>query len=348
LKPLSKRRRCASVKSNQGAAIPRIFSERRLMPKNGSQFEHLALEFVRVTELAAIAAAKWVGKGDGKAADKAAVDAMRSALNQIDFSGEVVIGEGAKDQSHELYVGEILGAGKHPILDIAVDPLECTDSVAFGRPNAVSVIALGPKGMLYKAADSYMEKLAVAGPAKLAIDLDAPVKETIRNVAKALGKDVGEVTVALLDRDRHQKLIAEVRDAGARVQLFTDGDVAMAIATCLPESPVDILLGIGGSTEAVLAAAAMKTLGGELLCRWKPKDEKHIARLAAAGVTDFSGIMNVEDLARGSDITFTATGILPGPLTEGIVFAADHITTHSIVMSSRSKTVRFIQTKHHL
>ena len=308
--------------------------------------DHLSLEFVRVTELAAIEAAKWIGKGDGKAADKAAGDAMRKALNQIAFSGEIVIGEGAKDESHELYVGEKVGNGNAPEVDIAVDPLECTDSVAYGRTNAITVIATGPKGTLYKAADSYMQKLAVPPSAKNIVDLDAPVKDTIQKVAKALGKDISEITVAILDRERHEKLKNEVRSAGARLQLFTDGDVAMALATCLPESPVDILMGIGGSSEAVLAASAMRTFGGELLVRWKPKDEKHIARLNAAGITKFDDILKAEDLAKGDDLTFTATGVLTGPLAKGVVFGKNHITTHTIVISSKSNTTRFIKTKH--
>ena len=311
-----------------------------------SSLHRLSLEFVRVTELAAIEAAKWIGRGDGKAADKAAVDAMRTALNQIAFSGEIVIGEGAKDESHELYMGEKVGNGNAPEVDIAVDPLECTDSVAYGRTNAITVIATGPKGTLYKAADSYMQKLAVPPSAKNIVDLDAPVKDTIQKVAKALGKDISEITVAILDRERHEKLKNEVRSAGARLQLFTDGDVAMALATCLPESPVDILMGTGGSSEAVLAASAMRTFGGELLVRWKPKDEKHIARLNAAGITKFDDILKAEDLAKGDDLTFTATGVLTGPLAKGVVFGKNHITTHTIVISSKSNTTRFIKTKH--
>ncbi len=308
---------------------------------------HLALDFVRVTELAAIAAARWIGKGDGKAADTAAVDAMRTALNDIEFTGKVVIGEGAKDESAELFVGEKLGNGNGgPSLDIAVDPLECTSSVAFGRPNAITVIATGPKGTLYKAADSYMEKIAVAKEARAAIDLDAGTAENLANVAKALGKDIAEITVAVLDRPRHEKLIGEIRSAGARVQLFTDGDIAMAIATCLPESPIDLLMGVGGSAEGVITAAAMKCLGGELLARWKPKDETHVARLKAAGITDFDACFTAEDLAKGKNVTFTATGVITGPLARGVVFASDRITTHSVVMSSDPHLIRFLETRH--
>lgn len=306
----------------------------------------LALEFVRVTELAAIAAAKWIGRGDGKAADKAAVDAMRSHFNTLDFQGEIVIGEGAKDESHELYVGEKLGNGKGPFVEIAVDPLECTDSVANGIPNALTVIATGPKGSLYHAADSYMEKIAVGPEGKDLIDIDAPVADNIKKVAKALGKEVSELIVATLDRPRHEKLIQEARAAGARVRLFSDGDVAMALGTCLPTSSVDMLMGTGGSAEAVLAAAAMRCLGGELLCRWKPKDDKHIERLNRAGVTDFSTVFRAEDLAKGDDLTFTATGVVSGPLADGVLFAANHIETHSVVMSTNPRMIRFINTTH--
>ncbi len=316
------------------------------MKSSTSPSVNLALEFVRVTEVAAIAAAKWIGRGDGKAADKAAVDAMRTRFNTIDFSGEIVIGEGAKDESHELYIGEKLGQGKGPVFDIAVDPLECTDSVANGLPNALTVIATGPKGSLYHAADSYMQKIAVGPEAAGVIDLDAPVADNIKKTAHAIGKEVSELIVAALDRERHEQLIKEARATGARVRLFSDGDVAMALGTCLETSSVDMLMGTGGSAEAVLSAAAMRCLGGEILCRWKPKDEKHIKRLNDAGVTDFSTIFRAQDLAKGDDVTFTATGVVSGPLADGVLFAPDHIITHSVVMSSAPRAIRFIETKH--
>ena len=316
------------------------------MDKNGSVFQYLGLEFVRVTELAAIAASKWVGRGDSKLADKAAVDSMRDTLNQIDFSGEIVIGEGAKDESFELYIGEKVGKGNGPVLDIAVDPLECTSSVAYGRPNALTTIAVGPKDTLYKAADSYMEKIAVGREARNVIDLDAPAKDNIKKIAQSLGKDISEITVAVLDRERHQNLITEIREIGARVQLFTDGDIAMAIATCLHESPVDILMGVGGSAEGVLAATALKCLDGEILCRWRPKDETHKNRLAEAGITNFEKIFSAEDLAKGNDLAFTATGVLTGPLLPGVTSSIHGLTTHTVVMSSNPKTVRFIETHH--
>jgi len=316
------------------------------MPQNSSSFQNLGLEFVRVTEVAAIAASRWIGRGEKELADKAAVDAMRKCFNEIDFSGEIVIGEGAKDKSYELYIGEKVGRGSGPELDIAVDPLECTSSVAFGRPNALTVISVGPKGSLYKAIDSYMQKIAVGPKAKNVINLDASVKENIAQVAKALDKEISELTVAILDREKHQDLIKEVRAAGARTQLFTDGDIAMAIASCLDESPVDMLMGIGGSTEAVLAATALKCLGGEILARWKPKNEEGVKLLNNAGITDFETILTAEDLAKGNDLAFTATGVITGPILEGVVFGANHNITHTIVMSSNPKMVRFIKTKH--
>ena len=313
---------------------------------SGSLFTNVALEFVRVTEVGAIAASRWIGKGDGKAADQAAVDAMRGYFNTIDFNGVIVIGEGAKDEAAELYIGEKLGKGEGPLVEIAIDPLECTNSVAFGRPNAISVIATGPEGSLYHAADSYMEKIAVGRAAADVIDLDAPAEDNVKNVAKALGKSVEETTVAILDRPRHEDLIKEVRAAGGRGQLFTDGGISVGIATCLRDSPIDILMGIGGSAEAVISAAALRTLEGEILCRWKPKDEKHTKRLHDAGITDFSKILRAEDLARGDNVSFTATGVITGPLLEGVTSVPDVVTTHSVVMSMNPKTVRFIKTRH--
>lgn len=312
------------------------------------------IEFLSVTEAAAIAATKWIGKGDGKSADRAAVDAMRKKFNQIDFNGQIVIGEGAKDEAPELYVGEKVGSGQGALYDIAVDPLECTASVAFGRPNAITVIATGPDGTLYKAADSYMEKIAVGPKAADIIDLNAPVRENIKKTAKALGKYVSEITVAVLDRPRHEELIQEIRKVGARVQLFTDGDIAMAVATCLPDSPVDMLMGTGGSTEAVLAAAALKCMGGEILAKWNPldfakkiTDKKHVERLKKAGIMNFDMILSVDDFAKGKDITFTATGVVSGPMLNGVVFESDKIITHSVIMSSNPRTIRFLESHHY-
>ncbi len=308
---------------------------------------NLALEFVRVTEAAAIAAAKWIGKGDKNAADGAAVEEMRARFNLIDFRGVVVIGEGEKDEAPELYNGEKVGKGGGPEMDLAIDPLECTESVAHGRYNAMSVIVTGPKGSLLKAPDTYMDKIAVGPEAAKVINIDAPVKINVQKTAKALGKKVDEITVAVLDRPRHEPLIQEIRSLGARVRIFTDGDVAAAIATCLPDNPTDMLLGIGGSTEAVLAAAAVKTLGGQQLCRFKPLKDRDHEVLKKFNVTDISKVYSAEDLAKGSAVEFTATGIIEGPLLEGVVFNHDKIITHSLVIRAKSKTIRYIKAYHH-
>ncbi len=306
---------------------------------------NLALEFVRVTEAAAIAAAKWIGRGEAKKADGAAVDEMRDRFNQIEFNGRVVIGEGSKDEAPELYTGEKVGKGNGPLVELAVDPLEATDSVAFGRYNAISVIAAGPKGSLLSAPDTYMEKIASGPKAAKVINLDVSVKVNIQKTAKALGKSVKEVTVILLERERHNKLIAEIRKTGARVRLITDGDVAAAIAPSVPDSGIDLLMGIGASTEAVLAAAAIKTLGGQLLCRFKPKNDKHLELVKKFGLNT-KKIYAVNDLTKGKILTFTATGIIDGPLLNGVQMSGDTIITHSMVIRGSSGTIRYITTHH--
>lgn len=308
---------------------------------------NLALEFVRVTEAAAIGAAKWIGKGDKHAADGAAVDAMRSRFNTIQFSAVVVIGEGSKDEAPMLYTGEKVGKGNGPIMDLAVDPLECTDSVAYGRYNALSVIVSGVKNSLLHAPDTYMEKIAVGKEGAKVIDLDAPVETNIKKVAKALGKTTDEITVVILDRERHKELIGKVRDAGARVRLITDGDVAGGFATCLPESGIDLLMGSGGSTEAVLAATPIKILGGQILCRLKPRNDKDLEEIHKHGIKDISRIYTAEELAKGRELTFTATGVIDGPLLQGVRFTKDRIITHSIVVRGISGTIRYITTHHH-
>jgi fructose-1,6-bisphosphatase II len=315
--------------------------------RNNDLARNLALEFVRVTEAAAISAANWIGKGDKHSADQAAVNEMRSRFNLIDFNGTVVIGEGKKDKAPMLFTGEKVGLSKNPIMDLAIDPLECTDSVAYGRYNAISVISAGAKDSLLHASDTYMEKIAVGPQAKNVIDLDAPVETNIQKVAKALGKKVGEITVIVLDRERHEKLIEDIRTAGARVRLITDGDVAAAIAPSLPENEVDILMGIGASAEAVLAATAIKILGGQLLCRFKPKNENDAKELKQAGINNLDKILSVEDLAKGKELTFTATGVIDGPLLSGVRFLKNAIVTHSLVIRGISGTIRYITTYHH-
>lgn len=307
---------------------------------------NLALEFVRVTEAAAIAAAKWIGRGDKHAADQAAVDEMRDRFNQIDFNGTVVIGEGTKDEAPELYTGEKVGAGNGPAFDLAVDPLECTDSVAHGRYNALAVIVAGSTGSLLNAPDMYMEKIAVGPKAVGTVDLDSPVNTNLEKVANALEKSIDQLTVMVLDRERHEQLVKDIRLAGARVRLITDGDVAGAIAPSVPDSGVDVLMGIGASTEAVLAAAAIKILGGELLCRFWPKKEKDFEHLSKFGIVDIKKIYRIEDLAKGSQLTFTATGVIDGPLLRGVRYSENHIITHSLVMRASSGTLRYIETHH--
>ncbi len=312
---------------------------------------NLALEFIRVTEAAAIAAARWIGRGDKHAADGAAVKEMRARFNQIDFAGKVVIGEGEKDEAPMLYTGEKVGrghrTGKGPYMDLAVDPLEATDSVALGRYNAIAVIVTGARGSLLHAPDTYMDKLAVGPRARKVIDLDAPSKVNINRVAKVLGKNVRDITVIMLERERHEKLMEQVRAAGARVRLITDGDVAGAIAPSLPDSGVDLLMGIGASTEAVLAAAAIKILGGEILARFKPRDEKDAVNIRRHGIKNINKIFTSEMLAQGNQLTFTATGVIDGPLLNGVIFNDHHITTHSVVMRAMSGTIRYITTLHH-
>ncbi len=307
---------------------------------------NLALEFVRVTEAGALAAAVWIGKGDKNAADGAAVSEIRARFADVAIDGVVVIGEGEKDEAPELYVGERVGMGVGPVIDIAVDPLECTNSVAYGVPNAISVIATGPRGSLLSAPDMYMDKIAVGPRAVGRVSFDNTVARNIESVSEAIQKPIADMTVAVLDRPRHEPLIAQIRDAGARVRLFSDGDVAFAIACSQDDSGIDMLLGVGGSTEGVLAAAAVKCLGGELLTRLVPKDDAQIKRLARVGITDVSRVYTQDDLAVGNDVSFTATGIIDGPLLKGIRETFTHHITHSVVMRCRSKTVRFIETYH--
>jgi len=311
------------------------------MPKN------LALEFVQVTEAAAIAAARWIGRGDQVAADRAAVEAMRKKFNEIDFCGRVVIGEGKKDEAPELYVGETLGCktdGEQ--FDIAVDPLEGTTPTATGGNNSMTVIAVGSEGSLLSAPDTYMDKLAVGPAAKAVIDLDAPAADNIRKTAAALGKETAEMNIVVLDRERHKELIADIRKTGARIHLIGDVDTEPAIAACLPDRGIDMLMGIGASAEGVLSAVAVKMLGGEQLARFKPRNEEDEKALMELGI-DKSQIFRAEDLARGDRLSFTATGVTDGPLLDGVLSLPDKIVTHSIIIRSISGTVRFIKTNHY-
>ncbi len=306
---------------------------------------NLALDFVRVTEAAALASAKMVGKGDGKAADHEATEEMRKWLGDMEIAGKVVIGEGERDEAPMLYIGEELGKGGAEV-DIAVDPLECTNSVAKGIPNSICVLAAAPRGSILHAPDIYMNKLAVGPAAKGKVDLDAPVADNIRAVAQALGKDVSEITVMMMDRPRHEKLQAEVIATGARVYLITDGDVAGAIAPSLPNSGVDMLMGIGAAPEGVLAAAALKCMGGEIQARLHFRNEQERERTEKMGIRDLERKYFQDDLVQGDHCFFAATGVTSGPLLDGVRFSKRGPITHSITMSADSGNIRYITTRH--
>ena len=307
---------------------------------------NLALEFLRVTEVAAIAAASWIGKGDPKAADHAAVDEMRSRLNEVNFRGRVVIGEGRKDEAAELYVGEELGKGDGLELDIAVDPLECTDSVAYGRPNAISLIATAPKGTLLQGPDTYMNKLAVGPQAVGKLHLNAPVRDNLQALSQALDKNIEELKIVVMDRPRNQNLINDIRSVGARVELITDGDVAAGLAPSLPDPEVDALMGIGGSAETVLTAAALKALGGEIQASWWLEKHPYLEDEIKSLGMKIDKVYGMNDFLKDEHVTFTASGIINGPLLKGVRYTADSVITHSVVMRAKTRTVRWVEAKH--
>lgn len=308
----------------------------------------LTLEFVRVTEAAAIASARCWGRGDKIAADDAAVQAMRNMFDTVNIEGTVVIGEGEMDEAPMLYIGEKVGRGKSIQLDIAVDPLEGTNLVAKGLTGAISVLAVAPKGCLLHAPDMYMEKIA-AGPAAVGkISLEASVTENVKAVAKSLNKEVGDVTVVVLDRPRHQNIINELRDIGTRIKLISDGDVSPAVATAIPGSGVDLVLGVGGAPEGVLASAALSCLGGEFQGRLWPEDENDRQRAAKLGITDINKILTMEELIKCDDVIFVATGITDGEILKGVRYYGNIATTHTVVMRRASGTVRFIDAQHHI
>ena len=307
---------------------------------------NLALELVRVTEAAAMGAARWIGRGDKNAADKAAVDLMRLMINTVSMRGVVVIGEGEKDEAPMLFNGEEVGDGDGPEVDVAVDPLEGTRLTALGMPNAISVIAVAERGtMFFPGAAVYMDKIAAGPEAADAIDIDASPTENVQRVAEAKGMDVNDVTVVVLERDRHDDLIAELRDAGARVNLIRDGDVAPAIAAAQPWTGIDLLMGVGGTPEGVISAAAIKCLGGALRGRLWPRDEPERQALVDAGY-DVERVLTEDDLVSGNDLFVAATGVTGGPLLRGVRASATGVETESIVMRSRSGTVRRIAAYH--
>jgi fructose-1,6-bisphosphatase II len=308
----------------------------------------LTMELVRVTEAAAVASGRWMGFGKKDEADDAATTAMRKVFDTIPMRGTVVIGEGEMDEAPMLYIGERLGLGYLPEVDVAVDPLEGTNIVAKGLWNALSVVAVAERGNLLHAPDMYMDKLAVGPGAVGHVDIDAPVKDNIYSVAKALGKDINDVVVSVLDRPRHARLIEEVRSIGARIKLIPDGDVAAAINTGFPDTGVDILMGSGGAPEGVLAAVALKCLGGEIQGRLMPEDEVQFERCRKMGISDPKKVLRMDDLVKGDDAIFAATGVTDGELLKGVRYKGTEATTHSLVMRAKTGTVRFIDGKHRL
>jgi fructose-1,6-bisphosphatase II len=307
---------------------------------------NIALELVRVTEAAALSSARWIGRGEKESADQAAVDGMRSVLDTVRMRGVVVIGEGEKDEAPMLYNGEDVGNGEGPEVDVAVDPLEGTRLTAFGQPNAIAVIAVAERGtMLFPGAAVYMEKIAVGPRALDAIDITRSPTENVERVAKALGKTTREVDVVVLERDRHDELIAELRAAGARVRLIRDGDVAPAIAAARPGTGVDMLYGIGGTPEGVISAAALKCVGGGIQGRLWPRDDEERKQLVDAGL-DPERVLHTSDLVSGDDVFVAATGVTTGALLQGVRYTDEGAETDSIVMRSRSGTVRRVTALH--
>jgi fructose-1,6-bisphosphatase II len=307
---------------------------------------NLALDLVRTTEAASLAAARWVGRGDKNAADKSAVDAMRLLFNSIPFDGVVVIGEGEKDEAPMLFNGEVLGTGVEPRADVAVDPIDGTRLVARGEANAVAVVAVAERGTMFNPGPCfYMEKIVAGRDGGRVLDVTAPIEDNVRNLAKARGMQVGDMTVMILDRERHHDAIDRVRALGARVHLLTDGDVAGAIAAARRGTGVDLLYGIGGTPEGVIAAAALKCLGGVIQGRLHPRNEAERRAAIDAGY-DLDRVLHTDDLVRGDDVFFAATGITDGSLLRGVRYSAEGATTESIVMRSRSGTIRTITAQH--
>jgi fructose-1,6-bisphosphatase II len=309
---------------------------------------NLALELVRVTEAAAMAAGRWVGKGDKNGGDGAAVDAMRTLISTVSMRGVVVIGEGEKDQAPMLYNGEEVGNGEGPLCDVAVDPIDGTTLMAKGMPNSVAVIAVAERGSMFDpSAVFYMEKIATGPDAAGAIDISAPVAENIARVAKAKRGHNEDVTVVVLDRPRHAGLVEEIRATGARIRFISDGDVAGAIMAASEGTGIDLLLGIGGTPEGIIAAAALACMGGEIQGRLWPQTDDEKQRALDAG-HDLDRVLTTRDLVRGEDIFFCATGITDGELVRGVRYSADRIHTQSIVMRSKSGTIRTVDAVHQL
>ncbi|MFZ5427990.1 MAG: class II fructose-bisphosphatase [Thermodesulfobacteriota bacterium] len=307
---------------------------------------NLALDLVRVTEAAALASARWLGKGDKNAGDQAAVDAMRLSFDTINIRGVIVIGEGEKDEAPMLFNGEAVGSGSGPAMDVAVDPVEGTRLLAYGRPNAISVVGVAPKGSMFDPGPSfYMQKLVVPSQAKDAVDLDAPVAGNLTAIAKALGKDVDDLVVFVLDKPRHRELVEAIRAAGARIQLHTDGDVAGSLMALDPKDMVDVMMGTGGTPEGVLSACAIRAVGGQMLARLDPQSAEEKKNLLDAGY-DLKRVLTAEELVSSDDTFFAATGISGGTWLEGVSFTGNGAVTHSLVLRGKTGTMRRIESHH--
>lgn len=304
------------------------------------------MELVRVTEAAAMNAARWMGRRQKELGDQAAVDAMRLMLDTVDMDGIVVIGEGEKDEAPMLYNGEKVGNGDGPEVDVAVDPVEGTTLLAKGQPNAIAVIGVAPRGSMWNPGPGfYMEKIAVGPEAAGVIDLDAPVAVNLQKIAKVKGKDISDLTVFVLERPRHDKLIAEIAAAGARVALYGDGDVAGALMAAMPDTNIDVMMNVGGTPEGVITACAIKSVGGQLLGRLSPQSQAEKEALEAGGL-DLNRILSVDDLVSGDDIHFAATGITTGRLLRGVRYAGGSARTYSMSIRGRSGTIRYIEAVH--
>jgi fructose-1,6-bisphosphatase II len=308
----------------------------------------LTMELVRVTEAAALASARWMGRGLKNEADDAATSAMRDVFDTVPMKGTVVIGEGEMDEAPMLYIGEKLGTGYGPRVDVAVDPLEGTNIVSTGGWNALAVLAIADHGNLLHAPDMYMDKIAVGPEAVGKIDINASIYDNLMAVAKAKNKDIEDVVATVLNRPRHEKIIQEIREAGARIKLITDGDVAGAINTAFDHTGVDILFGSGGAPEGVIAAVALKCLGGEIQGKLLPQTEEELIRCKKMGIEDVNRVLRMEDLVKGDDAIFAATGVTDGELLRGVQFKGSSGTTQSLVMRAKSGTVRFIDGRHSL
>lgn len=307
---------------------------------------NLALELVRVTEAAALAAGRFMGRGDKEGGDKAAVDAMRLVLNTVEMDGIIVIGEGEKDKAPMLYNGEVLGTGHDPKMDIAVDPIDGTRLLALGRANSLATVAIADRGSMFNPGPIvYMDKIAVGPEGKGAIDIEMSPLVNLRSVARAKGKDIRDLTVMILDRPRHEKLISDVRKAGARIRLITDGDVAGAVMTAWPDSGIDLLMGVGGTPEGVISACALKAMGGEIQGKLYPRDEDEAQKARDMGY-DLNKVLTIDDLVKSDNVFFAATGITDGELLDGVKYYGNGARTHSLVMRSRSGTVREIVARH--